>query len=129
VEGRPLAYASARSWNDLSSRVERLDRLSRLLDVAFTIPFTKVRFGVDAIIGLIPGLGDWAGVGLSSIIVIEAIRIGVPRSLIARMVVNVAIEAALGTVPVAGDIIDIFWRANRRNMALLREQLLSDGRI
>jgi hypothetical protein len=124
-----VAYASARPWNELSDRVERLERLSRLLDVAFTIPFTKVRFGVDAILGLIPGFGDWAGVALSSIIVIEAARIGVPRALIARMVVNVGIEAALGTVPVAGDIVDIFWRANRRNMALLRGHLVNEGRI
>ncbi|WP_202596437.1 DUF4112 domain-containing protein [Mesorhizobium loti] len=76
--------AHAASWTigdaeDLRARVERLDRLSRLLDVAFAIPGTKVRFGVDAILGLIPVVGDWAGVALSSIIVVQAFRIGVPR--------------------------------------------------
>ncbi|GLS17700.1 hypothetical protein GCM10007874_07150 [Labrys miyagiensis] len=127
-----MAFASSRTFDDrtdLRARVERLDRLSRLLDTAFAIPFTKIRFGVDAIIGLIPGFGDWAGVLLSSIIVIEAMRIGVPRVLLARMVVNVAIEGALGVLPVAGDIVDIFWRANRQNMALLRDHLLAEGRI
>lgn len=127
-----MAFASSRTFDDridLRARVERLDRLSRLLDIAFAIPFTKIRFGVDAIIGLIPGFGDWAGVLLSSIIVIEAVRIGVPRVLLARMVVNVAIEGALGFMPVAGDIADIFWRANRQNMALLREHLTAEGRI
>ncbi|WP_413990201.1 DUF4112 domain-containing protein [Labrys okinawensis] len=124
-----MAFAATGSVNDLRARVERLDRLSRLLDIAFSIPFTKIRFGVDAIIGLIPGFGDWAGVLLSSIIVIEAVRIGVPRVLLARMIVNVAIEGALGTVPVAGDVIDIFWRANRQNMTLLRDHLIAEGRI
>jgi hypothetical protein len=124
-----MAFAASRGFNDLSTRVERLDRLSRLLDIAFTIPFTRIRFGVDAIIGLIPGFGDWAGVGLSSLIVIEAIRIGIPRALLARMIVNVAIEGAMGFVPVAGDVIDIFWRANRQNMKLLRDHLIAEGRI
>ncbi len=128
-----MAFASARVWSggrqDLRSRVERLDRLSRLLDIAFTVPGTNIRFGVDAIVGLVPGFGDWVGVALSSLIVIEAVRIGIPRTLLIRMVANVVVEGAIGYIPIAGDIIDIFWRANRRNMALLREQLLSDGRI
>jgi len=124
-----MAFASARNWNDLQARVERLDRLSRLLDTAFTLPGTNIRFGVDAIIGLVPGIGDWAGVALSTLIVIEAVRIGIPKSLLARMVGNVAIEGVIGSLPIAGDVIDVFWRANRRNMALLREHLLEQGRL
>ena len=124
-----MAYASARRVDDLEARIERLDGLSRLLDTAFVIPGTGIRFGVDAIIGIIPGVGDWAGVALSSLILIEAARIGIPPALLARMIGNVVIEGVIGYVPIAGDVIDVFWRANRRNMALLREHLVREGRI
>jgi hypothetical protein len=124
-----MAYASARAVDDLEARVERLDRLSRLLDTAFVIPGTGIRFGVDAIIGIIPGVGDWASVALSSLIVLEAARIGIPPGLLARMIGNVVFEGVIGYVPIVGDVIDVFWRANRRNMALLREHLVREGRI
>ena len=124
-----MAYASARRVDDLEARIERLDGLSRLLDTAFVIPGTGIRFGVDAIIGIIPGVGDWAGVALSSLILLEAARIGIPPALLARMIGNVVIEGVIGYVPIAGDVIDVFWRANRRNMALLREHLVREGRI
>ena len=94
--------AQAASWStikapmDLVARVARLDKLSRLLDIAFVIPGTKVRFGVDAILGLVPVVGDLAGVALSSLLIVEAARIGVPRLLLARMIGNVAIEGAVG---------------------------------
>jgi hypothetical protein len=124
-----MAYASARRVDDLEARIERLDGLSRLLDTAFVIPGTGIRFGVDAIIGIIPGVGDWAGVALSSLILIEAARIGIPPALLARMIGNVVIEGIIGYIPIVGDVIDVFWRANRRNMALLREHLVREGRI
>ena len=124
-----MAYASARRVDDLEARIERLDGLSRLLDTAFVIPGTGIRFGVDAIIGIIPGVGDWAGVALSSLILLEAARIGIPPALLARMIGNVVFEGVIGYVPIAGDVIDVFWRANRRNMALLREHLVREGRI
>ncbi len=114
---------------DIAVRVARLDRLSRLLDIAFVVPGTNIRFGVDAILGLVPVVGDWAGVALSSIIVIEAARVGVPKPLLARMIGNVVIEGVLGSVPIAGDVFDVFWRANRRNLALLREHLKGVGRL
>ena len=112
---------------DLRSRIERLDRLSRLLDIAFVVPGTNIRFGVDAILGLIPVVGDWAGVALSSLVILEAARIGVPAGLLARMVGNVVIEGVVGSVPIAGDVFDVFWRANRRNLALLRRHLAREG--
>lgn len=124
-----MAYASARRVDDLEARIERLDGLSRLLDTAFVIPGTGIRFGVDAIIGIIPGVGDWAGVALSSLILLEAARIGIPPALLARMIGNVVIEGIIGYIPIVGDVIDVFWRANRRNMALLREHLVREGRI
>lgn len=115
--------------SSIRQRFERLDRLSRVLDIAFTVPGTGIRFGVDAILGVIPVVGDWAGVGLSSLVVAEAYRMGVPGWLLARMVANVAIEGAVGMVPVAGDVFDVFWRANRRNVALLRRHLENEGHI
>ena len=117
------------SAEDLRARVARLDRLSRLLDIAFVVPGTRIRFGVDALLGLIPFVGNGAAVALSSLIVIEAARIGVPAMLLARMVANLAVEGLIGTVPVAGDVFDVFWRANRRNLALLCRHLEEAGRL
>jgi len=126
-----MAYASSRILDDgaedLRSRIERLDRLTRLLDIAFVVPGTNIRFGVDAIVGLIPVVGDWAGVALSSLVILEAARIGVPAGLLARMVGNVVIEGVVGSVPIAGDVFDVFWRANRRNLGLLRRHLAREG--
>jgi hypothetical protein len=128
-----MAYASSRILDDgaedLRSRIERLDRLTRLLDIAFVVPGTNIRFGVDAIVGLIPVVGDWAGVALSSLVILEAARIGVPAGLLARMVGNVVIEGVVGSVPIAGDVFDVFWRANRRNLGLLRRHLAREGQL
>jgi hypothetical protein len=104
-------------------RIERLDRLSRLLDTAILIPGTGIRFGADAVIGLVPGIGDAITTALSAWIVYEAHRLGAPRHLIVRMIANVAVDGLLGSVPLAGDAFDVLFRANRRNMRLLREHL------
>ena len=104
-------------------RIERLDRLSRLLDTAILIPGTGIRFGADAVIGLVPGIGDAITTALSAWIVYEAHRLGAPRHLIVRMIANVAVDGLLGAVPLAGDAFDVLFRANRRNMRLLREHL------
>ncbi len=98
---------------------ERLDALSHLLDDFIRIPGTPLRFGLDGILGLIPGIGDLAGGLASSIIIIAAWVRGVPRVVVARMVLNVAIETAVGAVPWLGNLFDIAWRANRRNYHLL----------
>lgn len=101
------------------ARLERLRRLSRLLDDGLRIPGTQIGIGLDAIIGLIPGVGDAAGAIMGAAILMEAARRGVPRATLLRIVGNVVLDAALGSVPVAGDLFDVFWKANRRNMALL----------
>jgi hypothetical protein len=128
-----MTYTTSRILDDgaedLRGRIERLDRLSRLLDIAFVVPGTNIRFGVDAILGLIPVVGDWAGVALSSLVILEAARIGAPAGLLARMVGNVVIEGVFGSVPVVGDVFDVFWRANRRNLALLRRHLSREGQL
>jgi hypothetical protein len=110
-------------------RVERLDRLARLLDTAIVVPGTNIRFGADAIIGLMPGIGDTITTALSAWIVYEAHKLGVPRRLLARMIANVALDSVVGAVPVAGDVFDVMWRANRRNIRLLREHLGREGAL
>jgi hypothetical protein len=109
------------------ARLERLDRFSRVLDIAFAIPGTNVRFGVEAVLRLMPGIGDAAASALSCWLLYEACRLGVPRSLLGRMIANVLVEGAAGAVPVAGDLFDIGWRANRRNVRLLREHFEREG--
>jgi hypothetical protein len=101
-------------------RLRRLDRLSRLLDNAFAIPGTRFRIGLDGILGLIPGIGDATGAALSIYLIFQAARLGLPVSTLLRMVGNVALETVVGAVPIVGDIFDIVWKANIRNMALLR---------
>ncbi len=102
---------------------ENLDVLSHLLDDFIRIPGTPIRFGLDGIVGFIPGLGDILGGLASSIIIIAAWVRGVPRITVARMVANVAIETAVGSVPFIGNLFDIGWRANRRNYKLLAHSL------
>jgi hypothetical protein len=112
-----------------SERIARLDKLATLLDVAFRIPFTKFRFGVDGLIGLAPGLGDIVTTGLSLWIVHEAYQLGVPKPMLVRMLGNVAVDGLIGAVPVAGDVFDVLWRANRRNVRILREHFEREDRI
>ncbi|HXJ31745.1 MAG TPA: DUF4112 domain-containing protein [Gemmatimonadales bacterium] len=107
----------------MQQRVERLQRLARLWDSAIRIPGTQVRVGLDPLVGLIPGLGDAAGALVSAYIVLEAARFDMPASTLLRMLANVAIDALLGTVPVVGDIFDVAWRANLRNVALIEHHL------
>ena len=103
--------------------LERLDFLATLLDSAVLIPGTKIRFGADAVIGLVPGIGDAITTALSAWIVYEAHRLGMPRHLLVRMIGNVAIDGLFGAVPLVGDLFDVMWRANKRNMRLLRQHL------
>jgi Domain of unknown function (DUF4112) len=109
-------------------RDENLDLLSRLLDTWFRIPGTNIRFGLDGIVGFIPGIGDVLGGLASCIIVLAAYFRGVPLITIARMVANLAIEVVVGLVPVLGNLFDIGWRANRRNYHLLEGSLAATRR-
>ena len=97
--------------------------LSRLLDNAFVIPGTRYRFGLDALIGLVPGLGDAVSALFSSYLVLQASRLGAPRSVVSRMIANVAIDTVVGGVPLLGDLFDVAWKSNVRNMALLEQHL------
>lgn len=115
---------------DASSRraaLDRLDLLATAFDTAFILPGTNVRFGVESLLRLVPGVGDAIASMLSFYLLYEARRLGVPRLLFARMLGNVLLEGAVGIVPVAGDAFDVFFRANRRNVALLRRHFASAG--
>lgn len=106
-----------------ADRLDRLDALANLLDSALFIPGTKIRFGLDAAIGLIPVIGDLITTATALYIVHEARQLGAPKWLIARMIGNVAIDGLVGAVPLVGDVFDTLWRANRRNVDLLRRHL------
>jgi hypothetical protein len=106
---------------------ENLDLLSHVLDDFIRIPGTPIRFGLDGIVGFIPGIGDVLGGLASTIIIFAAWARGIPKVTLARMVLNVAIETAVGSIPVVGNLFDIGWRANRRNYALLRASLDAPG--
>jgi hypothetical protein len=107
---------------------ENLDFLAHVLDDWFRVPGTSIRFGLDGIIGLVPGLGDIIGGLASSIIVVAAWVRGVPYITLIRMVVNIGIEVLLGTIPLLGDAFDIAWKANRRNYALIVRHLQQSRR-
>jgi uncharacterized protein DUF4112 len=102
---------------------ERLARLAWLLDSSIPIPGTRFSVGLDALIGLVPVLGDLAGVLLSSYILREAAALGVGRSILVRMTFNVAVEGLAGMIPFAGDVFDAAWKANQRNVRLLNAWL------
>jgi hypothetical protein len=108
--------------------LQRLENLSRLLDIAYRVPGTNIRFGVDALLGLLPGVGDVASGALSSYLIYEAYRLGAPKRALALMIGNVAFDTVVGSVPLVGDVFDVFWRANIRNMQILRSHLASPGK-
>ena len=107
---------------------DRLRRLEILLDEAFVIPGTGIRFGLDGIIGLVPGLGDILAGILSLIIPLAAWVRGVPYITLVRMLTNVSIGLLIGTIPILGDAFDIFWKANRRNYRLLTRSVAEPHR-
>ena len=105
------------------TRYRRLARMARLLDAGVAIPFTGIRFGADAVLNVVPGLGTVVAQALSAYLILEARRLGVPGSVQAKMVGHVVLDTAISLVPVAGWIGDIFYRANLKNLQLLREHL------
>ncbi|EIM27627.1 DUF4112 domain-containing protein [Microvirga lotononidis] len=103
--------------------IARVTLVARLLDDAVLIPGLNRRVGFDALIGLVPGIGDAVSAVLASYIIWEARRLGLPRWKIARMIGNVAFDTAIGAIPIAGDVFDVFFKANRRNLRIIHEHL------
>jgi hypothetical protein len=116
------AGAGATPFGNLTreQRLARLDALAKLLDVAFILPGTNIRYGIDGIIGLIPVIGDLITTAISLWLVREARALGAPWHVTARMLGNVALDGVVGMVPLAGDAFDVMFRANVRNVRLLR---------
>jgi Domain of unknown function (DUF4112) len=123
--GRTYTFGAAPSRE---ARLARLDALATLMDTAFIIPGSNVRFGLDALIGLVPAIGDAITTAISLYIVHEARQLGAPRHIVFRMLGNVALDGLVGAVPLVGDAFDVIWRANRRNMRLLQEWLVRTER-
>jgi hypothetical protein len=107
--------------------VARVEALARLMDGVFTLPGTNLRLGLDAIVGLVPVAGDVISGLISSYLIWEARRIGAPRWLVARMMANTLLDTTLGAIPLVGDAFDVMFRANMRNMALLRRHMQRRG--
>ena len=102
-----------------SATEARTRRLARLLDSRFRVPGTDLRFGVDGVLGLVPGVGDAAGLALSTYVIVQAVGLGARGATVGRMVANVALDAVFGTIPVLGWAFDFWFKANDRNIALL----------
>ncbi len=102
---------------------EKLNRLAWLMDNSFRIPGTQIRFGLDGLIGLIPGVGDALGAIISSHILTQAAHMGAPKSLLLKMAFNIGLDAILGVIPVLGDVSDFIWKANQRNVELLSDYI------
>ncbi|HEX4157353.1 MAG TPA: DUF4112 domain-containing protein [Rhizomicrobium sp.] len=117
-----FGHSSANPFGNLTreQRLARLDALAKLLDVAFILPGTNIRYGVDGVVRLIPVVGDLIASAFSLWLVREARTLGAPWHVTARMLANVALEGTVGMVPIAGDAFDVMFRANMRNMRLLR---------
>jgi hypothetical protein len=106
-----------------SPRIESLEALARIMDAAFEVPGLGIRFGLDALIGLLPGIGDTLSAVISMYLLKAASQLGVPRVTLMRMGLNVATDALLGSVPLIGDIFDVGWKANVKNVELLKRHL------
>jgi Domain of unknown function (DUF4112) len=107
------------------TQLAQLRQLSHLWDQAIGIPGTKWRVGLESIIGLLPIGGDWIGLVMSSYILFHAVKFDLPRSVMLRMVFNIAIDAIVGAVPILGDLFDTTWKANTKNVNLLEAHLKS----
>jgi hypothetical protein len=130
-----MAYAGSANFNAFDTETVRhdaarvrLDALARLMDSALRVPGTNIRFGADALLNLFPGAGTLLSTGVSAYLVWEAHQLGAPKRLMARMAANVAVDSLISIVPVVGWVGDVFFRANLRNTALLREHLDSVAR-
>lgn len=109
----------------LPQELELAERITSLLDDRFRIPFTDIRFGIDPVLGLIPGAGDTVSAIISLLMVIAFVRHGIPARLVGLMLLNILVDTVVGSVPVFGNIFDVVFKANRRNLKLARAFFIS----
>jgi len=126
-----IGYTGIGTDEDLPDRVDeaavaRMQTVAHVLDRSIRVPGTNFRVGLDPILGVLPVAGDTVAAGLSLYIVAESARLGVSRPTLLRMLGNIAVDAAGGSIPLAGDLFDAMWKANRRNVELALEELASD---
>jgi len=120
---RPTVEPMRGPASEVDEAISRLDALATVMDSLVTIPGTKVRIGVDALLGLVPVIGDIASQAISGYLIWEARRLGASKLVIGRMIANSAVDTVVGAVPFLGDAFDVAFRANKRNVALLRTHL------
>ncbi len=113
---------------ETTQRWERVERLAQIMDSSIPVPGTDRRIGADGLLGLIPGVGDAATFGVSGLIVVEGVRLGARGATVLRMLLNVGVDAAMGLIPVIGWLGDFAFKANTRNVALLRHHAMDPER-
>src|SRR5687767_5126994 len=113
MQGRPRRLRVERIPEPVAPELEML---GHLMDNAFRVPGTNFRFGLDPVLGLIPGVGDFASSVVSVLILISAVRYGVPRITLIRMALNVGLDFVVGAIPIVGDVFDAWWKSNQRNL-------------
>lgn len=119
--------AAAHAYDDTAAfsraetlrRLKRLSRLARFMDTALRVPGTNIRLGADSIIGLVPGIGDAGGAIVGLVIVNEARKLGLPPQKLVKMLANIGVDALVGSVPVAGDVFDVYFKAHKRNFQIV----------
>ncbi|QDT37080.1 DUF4112 domain-containing protein [Stratiformator vulcanicus] len=108
---------------EIDAAIARLERLANSTDELFRVPGTNIKFGLDSIVGLVPGLGDVATALVSVLFITEGARLGIRRSVLMRMVVNIITDSTVGAVPLAGDVFDVAFKSNTKNLALLKREI------
>ncbi|MGH7606973.1 MAG: DUF4112 domain-containing protein [Gemmatimonadales bacterium] len=123
MSGDTLSAAASATWRS----GPWLHRFAHWMDAGIRVPGTRLRFGIDPLLGLVPGAGDTAGAVLALWIFAAAARAGASRATLARIAANIALDAGIGAVPFLGDMVDFAWKANLRNVALLERHLADAG--
>jgi hypothetical protein len=129
VHASPIFDAIKSAGPTQADSVMRITALAKLMDSAFPIPGTRRTVGLDALLGLVPVVGDLVSTALSSYIIWEARQLGLPSWKIARMIGNVAVDATIGAVPLVGDLFDVAFKANQRNVRIVLDHLEKTGRM
>ncbi len=114
---------------DFVKELDEVRRLAKLLDTRWKIPGIGVRFGIDPVLGLIPGAGDLVAGAISTYVIIKAHRLGAPKSMLVKMAGNVAVDTIVGSVPILGSVFDLFYKASTRNLRLLQTHLEDRDKI